>query len=100
MGFALRTHLSKTSMLTPRLNKNLLETSIYNVRSRSNIMQSAQATPTSSSSPLDHQRSEIVNSGNDPSQSNYSSNNKPQHPPSTSEFKKKWKIWKRDTESI
>ena len=51
-------------------------------------MQSAQATPTSSSSPFDHQGSAIGSSHNDPSQSNNSSNNQPQHPPSTLELKR------------
>ena len=51
-------------------------------------MQSAQATPTSSSSPLDHQGSAIGNFDSDPSQPDNNSNNKPQHPISTSELKK------------
>ena len=61
---------------------------INNVWLRGNTMLSAQATPTSSSSPFDHQKSEIENSDNDPSQSNNSSNNQPQHPPSTLELKR------------
>ena len=69
----------------PKINQDLLETAIHNVRSRSNIMQPAQATPTSSSSPFDQQGSAIGSSDNDPSQSNNSSNNQPQHPPSTLE---------------
>ena len=72
----------------PKIKQNLLETAIYNVRSRSNIMQSAQATPTCSSSPFDHQGSAIENLDNDPSQSDINSNNQPQHPPSTLELKK------------
>ena len=43
-------------------------------------MQSAQATPTSSSLPFDHQRSVIDSSDNDPSQSNNSSNDQSQNP--------------------
>ena len=62
----------------PNINQNLLKTAINNVN---NIMQSAQATLTSSSSPFEHQESAIGSSDNDPSQSNNSSNNQPQHPP-------------------
>ena len=51
-------------------------------------MQSAQATPTSSSSPLDHQGSAIGNLDSDPSQPENNSNNKSQHPISTSQLKK------------
>ena len=65
---------------------NLLQVVINNVNSTNNIMQSAQATPTSRSSPFDHQGSVIENSDNDPSQSNNSSNNQPQHPPSSLEL--------------
>ena len=43
-------------------------------------MQSAQATPTSSSSPFDHQGSAIGSLDNDPSQPDNNSNDKPQHP--------------------
>ena len=38
-----------------KIPPNLLQTVIKNVRSGNNIMQSAQATPTSSSLPFDHQ---------------------------------------------
>ena len=72
----------------PKILPNLLQTSINNIRSRNNIMQSAQATPTSSSLPFDHQGSAIESSDNDPSQSNNSSNNQPQHSPSTLELKR------------
>ena len=67
---------------------NLLQTAIDNVRSGNNVLQSAQATPTSSSLPFDHQGSAIESSYNDPSQSHNSSNNQPQHPPSTLELKR------------
>ena len=70
-------------MADPNIPPNLLQTAINDVRSGNNVMQSAQATPTSSSLPFDHQGSAIENSDNDPSQSNNSSNNEPQHPPST-----------------
>ena len=51
-------------------------------------MQSAQATPTSSSLPFDHQGSVIDSSDNDPSQANNSCNNQPQHPPSALELRR------------
>ena len=51
-------------------------------------MQSAQAKPTSSSSPFDLQVSAIGSLDNDPSQPDNNSNNKPQHTLSTSELKK------------
>ena len=38
----------------PNIPPNLLQTAIDNVRSGNNVMQSAQATPTSSSLPFDH----------------------------------------------
>ena len=70
------------------INSNSLQTAINTVRSRSNIIQSAQATPTSSSSHFDHQKSEIDNSDNDLSQLDNNSKNQPQHPPSTLELKR------------
>ena len=70
----------------PNINPNLLQ-AVINILSN-NIMQSAQATPSSNSSPFAHQRSAIESSGNDPSQSNNSSNNQPQHLPSTLELQK------------
>ena len=72
----------------PKISPNLLQTAINNVWSRNNIMQSAQATSTSSSLPFDHQGSATESSDSDPSQSNNSSNNQPQHPPSTLELKR------------
>ena len=70
------------------------------VNQGNNVMQSAQATPTSSSSPLDHQGSANRNLDSDPSQPDNNSNNKPQHPISTSELKKLRQVWKRDTGSV
>ena len=75
-------------MTDPNISPNLLQTAINTVRSRNNIMQLAQATPTSSSLPFDYQESAIESSDNDPSQSNNSSKEQPQHPPSTSALKK------------
>ena len=72
----------------PNIPPNLLQTAINNVRSGTNVMQSAQATPTSSSLPFEHQGSAIGSLDNDPSQSNKSSNNQLQHPPSTVELKR------------
>ena len=51
-------------------------------------MQSAQAMPTSSSLPFEHQGSAIESSDNDSSQSHNNSNNQPQHSPSTLELKR------------
>ena len=51
-------------------------------------MHSAQATPTSSNLPFDHQGSAIKSLDNGPSQPDNNSNNQPQHPLSTSELKK------------
>ena len=51
-------------------------------------MQSAQATPTSSSSTFDNQGLAIGSLDNAPSKSDNNSNNQPQHPPSTLEIKK------------
>ena len=51
-------------------------------------MQSAQATPTSSSSPFDQQGSALESSDNDSSHLKPGSNNQCQHPPSTLELKK------------
>ena len=75
-------------MADPNINPNLLQAAINTLSSRINTMQSAQAMPTSSSSPFDHQGSASESSDNDSSQSNHSSNNQPQHPPSTLELKK------------
>ena len=72
----------------PKIPSNLLQTAINKVNSGNNVMQSAQATPTSSSSPFDHQWSAIESLDNDPSQPDNNSNNKPQHPISTLELKK------------
>ena len=72
----------------PNISPNLLQTAINNVRSGNNVMQSEQATPTSSSLPFDHQWSSLESSDNDPNQSHNSSNNHPQHPPSTLELKR------------
>ena len=70
------------------INPNLLQATINTLSSRINTMQSAQATPTSSSSPFDHQGSATESSDNDSSQPKHSSNNQLQHHPSTSELKK------------
>ena len=72
----------------PNIPPNLLQTTINTVWSRGNTMQSAQATPTSSYSSFDHQKSESKNSNSYLSQLNNSSNNQPQHPPSTLELKR------------
>ena len=72
----------------PNISSNLLQTALNMVNPGNNVMQSAQATPTSSSSPLDHQGSAIGNLDSDPSQPDNNSNNKPQHPISTSQLKK------------
>ena len=64
----------------PKIPPNLLQTAIKNVRSGNNVMQSAQATPTSSSFPFDHQGSANDSSDNDPNQSNNSSSDQSQHP--------------------
>ena len=44
-------------MADPNINPNLLQAAINTLRSRIDIMQSPQATPTSNSSPFDHQGS-------------------------------------------
>ena len=72
----------------PNIPSNLLQVAINNVRSGKNEMQTAQATPTSNSLPFDHLGSAIISSDNDPNQSNNSSNNQPQCPPSTLELKR------------
>ena len=72
----------------PNIPPNLLQTAINNVRSGNNVIQSAQAIPTNNSLPFEHQGSAIESSDNDPSQSHNSSNNQPQHPPSTLELKR------------
>ena len=72
----------------PNIPPNLLQTAINNVRSGNNVMQSAQTTPASSSLPFDHKGPSIESSHNDPNQSHKSSNNQPQHPPSTLELKR------------
>ena len=64
----------------PKIPSNLLQTAINKVNSGNNVMQSAEATPTSSSSPFDHQGSAIGNLDNDPNQPDNNSNNKPQCP--------------------
>ena len=43
----------------PKIPSNLLQTAINKVNSGNNVMQSAQATPTSSSSPFDHQGQQL-----------------------------------------
>ena len=96
-GLSFENTIAQDLKADPNINKKLLETAIYNVIS---IMQSAQATTTSFTSPFDHQGSAIESSDNDPSQSDNNSNNQLQHPPSTSEVKKFWQNWKRDTELI
>ena len=50
----------------PYIPLNLLQTAINNVKSGNNEMQSAQATPTSSSLPFNHQGSSLKSSDNDP----------------------------------
>ena len=75
-------------MADPRINPNLLQAAINTLSSRINTIQSAQATPISSSSPFDHQGSAIKSSDNDPSHSKHSSNNQPQYLTSTLELKK------------
>ena len=70
----------------PNISSNLLQTALNRVNPGNNVIQSAQATPTSSNSPLDNQGSAIGNL--DSNQPDNNSNNKPQHPISTSEFKK------------
>ena len=72
----------------PKIPPNLLQTAIKNVRSGNNVMQSAQATPISSSLPFDHQGSVIDSSDNDASQLNNGCNNQPQHPPSALELRR------------
>ena len=72
----------------PKIPPNLLQKAIKNVRSGNNVMQSIQATPTSSSLPFDHQESVIDSLDNDPSQSNNSCNNQPQYPPSALELRR------------
>ena len=71
-------------MADPNINLNLLQAAINTLHSRINIMQSAQATPTSSNSSFDHQGSTINSSDNESSQSRQPT----QTPPSTLELKK------------
>ena len=75
-------------MADPNINPNLLQAAINTLSSRMNIMQSAQTTPTSSSSPFGHQGSAIESSDNDLIQSKHSSSNQPKCPLSTLELKK------------
>ena len=75
-------------MADPNINPKFMQAAINTLSSRINTLQSAQATPTSSGSPFDHQGSAIESSDNDFSQSKHSSYNQPQHPPSTLELKK------------
>ena len=86
MCLALGTNFFQDLRADPNIPPNLLQTAINNVRSGNNVIQSAQATPTSSSLP--DQGSAIESADNDPSQSCNSSNNQPQHPPSTLELKR------------
>ena len=72
----------------PKILQNLHQTDIKNVKSGNNEMQSAPATPTSSSLPFNHQGSSLESSDNDANQSNNSFNNQPQHPPTTLELKR------------
>ena len=68
-------------MADPNINPNLLQAAINTLSSRIIIMQLAHTTPTSITSPYDHQGSAIESSDSIASQSNHSSNNQPQHPP-------------------
>ena len=88
MCSALRDKIVQDLRSDPNIPLNLLQTAINNVKSGNNEMQSAQATPTSSNLPFDHQGSSLESSDNDPNQSHNSSNNHPQHPPSTLELKR------------
>ena len=87
-GFSSEDMTVQDIMADLNIPQNLKQTAYHTVKSRSNIMQSAEATPTSNGSPFDHQGSAIGSLDNDPSQPDNNSNNKPQHPLSTSELKK------------
>ena len=58
----------------PKIPPNILQIAIKNVRSRNNVIQSAQTTPTSNILSFEHQGSAIESSDSDPNQYNNSSN--------------------------